>query len=59
MVYVSNLVGAAAFAATAVVVGPALGTVDPAAFEELAAGLVEYSWWVTLASGVLAGWLMG
>ncbi len=59
VVYVSNLVGAAAFAAIAVAVGPALGTVDPAAFEELATGMTGYSWQVTLASGVLAGWLMG
>lgn len=59
LVYASNLVGAATFAAIAVGVGPALGTVHPSAFEALATRMTGYSWPVTLASGVLAGGLMG
>lgn len=59
VVYVANLVGGTAFAMLAVYVGPQLETIDPAAFEEIARGLVHYSWSTTLLSAVLAGWLMG
>ncbi|HZD04771.1 MAG TPA: formate/nitrite transporter family protein, partial [Longimicrobiales bacterium] len=59
IVYVSNLIGAAAFAAMAVWVGPPLGVVSPAAFGGIAGDLVRTDWHVTLASALLAGWMMG
>ncbi|MFB6129857.1 MAG: formate/nitrite transporter family protein [Salinigranum sp.] len=59
IVYGANILGAAGFAGLAVVIGPATGHLHPAAFREVAGTLVAYSWWVTLVSGVLAGWLMG
>ncbi|MDX1623495.1 MAG: formate/nitrite transporter family protein [Gemmatimonadota bacterium] len=59
LVYVSNLIGAAAFAAITAVVAPALGVADPDAFVKIAGSLLGHSWWVVLASAVLAGWLMG
>lgn len=58
-IYSSNLVGAAIFALIAMVIGPALGIIDPAAFGVLAEKLVAHSWWVILLSGMLAGWMMG
>jgi len=57
--YASNLVGCALFAGLIAAVGPRLGVVDPAAFGTLASSLVPLPWWVVLASGVIAGWLMG
>ena len=59
VIYVANLVGGTAFAALAVHVGPGLETIEPAAFGEIARGLIHYSWSITLLSAVLAGWLMG
>ena len=59
LIYGGNMVGAAAFAALAALIGPALGVIDPAAFGEIARRVVHHSWWVTLLSGVLAGWMMG
>lgn len=59
LVYFSNIIGAAAFAALVVVIGPALGSVDPWAFGEIARDLVEHSWWIIFLSGLLAGWMMG
>ena len=59
LVFVSNLVGAAIFAAMAATVGPALGVAEAGAFVEIGRGLVEHESWVMLASAVLAGWLMG
>lgn len=59
LVYVSNLVGGTIFAAIAVRLGPRLATVDPAAFGEIASGLVHYSWSTMLLSAMFAGWLMG
>ncbi|MGD8867246.1 MAG: formate/nitrite transporter family protein [Gemmatimonadales bacterium] len=59
LVYLSNIVGAAAFAALAVVIGPALGSIDPRAFGEIARDLVEHAWWIIFLSGLLAGWMMG
>jgi formate/nitrite transporter FocA (FNT family) len=58
-VYVSNLLGCAAFAVFVAVFGPAFGIVTPAAAESLATALVDHPWWVILLSGVVAGWLMG
>jgi formate/nitrite transporter FocA (FNT family) len=59
LVYVANQIGAAAFAAFLVFLGPRLGIVEPRVFGEIASGLVEHPGWVILLSGVLAGWLMG
>jgi len=59
LVYVANQVGAAAFAAFLVFLGPRLGIIEPRVFGEIASGLVEHPGWVILLSAVLAGWLMG
>jgi formate/nitrite transporter FocA (FNT family) len=57
--YVSNLVGCALFAGLIAAVAPRMGVVDPSAFGSLAFSLVPLPWWVTVSSGVIAGWLMG
>lgn len=59
LIYVSNLVGATIFALIAATVGPALGVANAEAFGALAHGLVDHPALVIVASGVLAGWLMG
>ena len=59
LVYIANQVGAAAFAAFLVFLGPRLGIIEPRVFGEIASGLVEHPGWVILLSAVLAGWLMG
>lgn len=59
LVYATNLLGAIASAALVAWLGPALGVVDPRAFGHIAHTVVEHPGWVILASGALAGWLMG
>lgn len=59
VIYSGNIVGAAAFAALAAIIGPALGVIQPAAFGLIADHLVDHAWWVMLLSAVLAGWMMG
>jgi formate/nitrite transporter FocA (FNT family) len=59
IVYTANLVGAAAFAGITVVVGPAMGTIEPQVPGEIARDVVRHPWWLIVASGMLAGWLMG
>lgn len=59
LVYLSNIIGATLFAGLIVIVGPALGVIDPAAFGEIARSLVEHNWWIIFLSGLLAGWMMG
>jgi formate-nitrite transporter family protein len=59
IVYVANLIGATAFAALAVLVGPALGVIEPPAFGEIAHRLLDHSGRDIFLSAVLAGWLMG
>ncbi|MFD1513579.1 formate/nitrite transporter family protein [Halomarina rubra] len=59
VVYAGNLVGATLFAGFFVLVGPAVGVVEPQAFAELSTSLVEHEWFVVVGAGVLAGWLMG
>jgi formate-nitrite transporter family protein len=59
IVYVGNLLGAAAFAWLTTIIGPALGVIDPRAFVALGRPLVLHPWWVILLSGLLAGWMMG
>ncbi|QZP39064.1 formate/nitrite transporter family protein [Halobaculum magnesiiphilum] len=59
VVYVSNLVGCAAFVGVIAGVGEPMGIAEAAAFGTLADALLGLPWWVTLLSGVVAGWLMG
>jgi len=59
LVYTSNQIGAAVFAGLAVLIGPALGVIEPAVFGRIAGEVVEARSWVMLLSAVLAGWLMG
>lgn len=59
LVYVSNIVGATAFAGLVVVVGPKLGVAEPMAFGEIARNLVEHSWGIIFLSALVAGWMMG
>jgi formate/nitrite transporter FocA (FNT family) len=59
IVLAANIVGGAMFSAAAVVMGPALGVVEPSAFGELARPLVDKPAHVMVLSAVAAGWLMG
>ena len=59
LVYVSNISGAAAFAAFAAWIGPELGEAQSWAFVEIASKYVGHPWWLLLIGGILAGWLMG
>lgn len=59
IVYAANLAGGAIFAGLLAVIGPALGIIAPSAFGLIAQDLLSHPPWVILASGVLAGWLMG
>jgi len=59
IVLAANIVGGGLFAALAVYLGPALGVVDPRTFGTLAEPLLDKSAVVTLASAIVAGWLMG
>lgn len=59
LIYVSNLVGAAAIAALIVAVGPALGTIEPAVLAELAHHMTDHPASAIALSALLAGWLMG
>jgi formate/nitrite transporter FocA (FNT family) len=59
LVLVGNIAGTAAFAAAVAYVGPPLGVMDRASFAALSQPLIERTWWLTIAAGVLAGWLMG
>ena len=59
IVYVANLIGATAFAALAVLIGPALGVIQPSAFGEIAHRLTDHAGLDIFLSAILAGWLMG
>ena len=59
IVYVGNLMGGYLFSFILVQIGPGMGTVSLEAFQHIAEKLIEYNWWLTLSSGVFAGWLMG
>lgn len=59
LVYTSNIIGGAAFAVLAAVIGPSLGVIDPREFGQIARDLVMHPWWVILLSAMLAGWMMG
>jgi predicted membrane-bound spermidine synthase len=59
LVCLGNLLGSAAFAAFATVIGPALGVVQPAAFVGLSKLVTAHPPWVLLVGSILVGWLMG
>lgn len=59
LVYASNILGAATFAAFAAWIGPELGEAQSWAFEEIASKYVGHVWWLLLIGGIMAGWLMG
>lgn len=59
VVYVANLIGAAAFAGLAVLIGPMLGVIEPRVFGEIATSLTAHSALAIFLGAVLAGWLMG
>lgn len=59
IIYVGNLLGCAGFAVLIASVGPPMKIVEPSAAGSLASALTGLSWWVVLASAMIAGWLMG
>jgi len=59
IVLAANIAGAAIFAAFAAFLGPTLGVIEPKTFGELARPLIDKPAAVTLASAIIAGWLMG
>jgi formate/nitrite transporter FocA (FNT family) len=59
VVYVSNLLGAAAFAGIAAWTGPGLGVIEPSAFGDIAHRMTDHPAGPMFASAILAGWLMG
>ena len=59
VVLAGNLLGCGLFAGFVAFVGPALGIVTPTVAGSLADALLGLPWWAVLASGVIAGWLMG
>jgi formate-nitrite transporter family protein len=59
IVYVGNILGAAACAFLIVVVGPALKVTDRNVFGQIADHVVDFPNWVIFLSAVFAGWLMG
>ncbi len=59
LVYVGNLIGAAAFAWLAGLTGVRLGMISPDALGTIAKNVVSHSGSTIFLSGLLAGWLMG
>ncbi len=59
VIYLSNLLGAALFAAVLASVGARIGVLEPWALRSIAEDLVRHPGLVILASAGLAGWLMG
>jgi formate/nitrite transporter FocA (FNT family) len=59
VVWTTNLVGAAIFAALARIIGPALGVIDLKAFGSIASRATDHASHVIFLSALLAGWLMG
>jgi formate-nitrite transporter family protein len=59
LVYVANLIGAAAIALAIAYVGPGLGIIEAPVLGDMARQVVGHPWQMLLFSGVLAGWLMG
>lgn len=59
LVWGSNVVGGAVFAAFIVTLMPNLGVASPEAFETIAHKLVDHDIGWLFVAGILAGWLMG
>ena len=59
VVWLANVLGAAAFAGLATIVGPQLGVIRPEAFGAIAHRLTDHPSMAIFLSGILAGWLMG
>ena len=59
IVFIGNLMGGYLFSFILVKIGPGMGTISLDAFHHIAEKLIQYNWWLTLSSGVFAGWLMG
>ena len=59
IIFVGNLLGGYLFSFILTEIAPAMGTISKEAFYHIAERLLRYNWWMTLSSGVLAGWLMG
>ncbi len=59
IVFVGNLLGGYLFSFILVKVGPGMGTVSLDAIHHIAEEMTQYNWWLTLSSGIFAGWLMG
>ena len=59
IVYAGNLAGGYLFSFILVQIGPGMGTISLDAFHHIAEKLIQYNWWLTLSSGMFAGWLMG
>jgi len=59
IVYVGNMIGATAFAALTVLIGPDIGVIEPSALGYIAGNICRHEPTAILLSGMLAGWLMG
>jgi formate/nitrite transporter FocA (FNT family) len=59
IVWVANVLGAAAFAMLAALIGPSLGVIAPQAFGEIAHRMTDHPAHAVFLSAILAGWLMG
>lgn len=59
VVYAGNLIGALAFAALAVTLGPGLHLFTIADIGRLCDRITQFGGWVIFGSGVAAGWMMG
>lgn len=59
IVYIGNLLGGYLFSGILANIGPAMGTISPEALYHLAHKMAKHNWWLTLSSGIFAGWLMG
>jgi formate-nitrite transporter family protein len=59
VIFVSNLIGAAAFAALVAMIAPPLGGASADAFGHIAHRMTDHPSSIIFCSAVLAGWLMG
>ena len=59
VVYVGNIAGVLLFGLLLIYIGPRMELLDPSATSAHAHALLDHPWHVLIASGVLAGWLMG
>jgi formate/nitrite transporter FocA (FNT family) len=59
VVYAGNMLGAAAFAGLAVIIGPAIHVVEPKVLGDIARAVAGHAALPMFLSAVLAGWLMG